>query len=86
MLEPTSGSVTIEGMDHRMHIQDVRKILGFCPQYGKIEISDKDIHCLYVILDILYDELSVVEHLELFGKVFRRGTDAELVKPKNRRK
>ncbi len=35
MLEPTSGKVTIEGLDNRIHIQDVRKILGFCPQYGK---------------------------------------------------
>ncbi|CAF0732489.1 unnamed protein product [Adineta steineri] len=52
MLEATSGQVTIEGLDSREHIQDVRKILGFCPQY-----------------DILYDELSVKEHLELVGKM-----------------
>jgi ABC-type multidrug transport system ATPase subunit len=48
MLEPTSGSVTIEGLDHRMHIQDVRKILGFCQQYGKREWSDKESTCLYI--------------------------------------
>ena len=35
MLEPTSGDVKVEGLDTRMHIQDVRKILGFCPQYGQ---------------------------------------------------
>ncbi|CAF4398234.1 unnamed protein product, partial [Rotaria magnacalcarata] len=34
-----------------MHIEQIRKILGFCPQY-----------------DILYDDLSVQEHLELIGK------------------
>ncbi|CAF4147319.1 unnamed protein product [Rotaria sp. Silwood2] len=52
MLEPTSGRVTVEGLDNRTHIQEVRKILGFCPQF-----------------DILYDDLSVKEHLELIGKV-----------------
>ncbi|CAF0922953.1 unnamed protein product [Adineta ricciae] len=52
MLEATSGEVIIEGLDTRQHIQDVRKILGFCPQY-----------------DILYNELSVKEHLELVGKM-----------------
>jgi len=86
MLEPTSGSVTIEGLDNQAHIQDVRKILGFCPQYGKIETFDKDIHCLYVILDILYNELSVVEHLELIGKVFIKRIDVQLIKAKNKRK
>ncbi|CAF4647910.1 unnamed protein product, partial [Rotaria magnacalcarata] len=49
---PTSGHITIEGLDNRMHIEQIRKILGFCPQY-----------------DILYDDLSVQEHLELIGKV-----------------
>ncbi|UJR36716.1 hypothetical protein I4U23_029432 [Adineta vaga] len=52
MLEATSGDVMVEGLDTRQHIQDVRKILGFCPQY-----------------DILYNELSVKEHLELVGKM-----------------
>jgi len=75
MLEPTSGSVIVEGLDNQAHIQDVRKILGFCPQYGNIETSEKDIHCLCVILDILYNELSVEEHLELIGKVFTKETD-----------
>jgi ABC-type multidrug transport system ATPase subunit len=45
MLEPTSGYVTVEGLDNRKHIQDVRQILGFCPQYGKREGSDKRISC-----------------------------------------
>jgi len=42
MLEPTSGYVRIEGMDHRMHIQDVRKIVGFCPQYGKMKTLKRE--------------------------------------------
>jgi ABC-type multidrug transport system ATPase subunit len=70
MLEPTSGYVRIEGMDHRMHIQDVRKIVGFCPQYGKMKTSnlERETVCIFV-LDILYNELSVEEHLDLMGKV-----------------
>ncbi|CAF0848696.1 unnamed protein product [Rotaria sordida] len=52
MLEPTSGHVTIEGLNNRTHIQEVRKIIGFCPQ-----------------CDILYNDLSVEEHLELIGKI-----------------
>ena len=35
MLEATSGYVTVEGMNIQSDIQAVRKILGFCPQYGK---------------------------------------------------
>ncbi|CAF4226347.1 unnamed protein product, partial [Rotaria sordida] len=51
MLKPTSGHVTIQGMDNQIHIEQVRHYLGFCPQY-----------------DILYNELSVQEHLELIGQ------------------
>jgi ABC-type multidrug transport system ATPase subunit len=35
MLEPTSGSVIVEGFDYRTHSQEIRKMIGFCPQYGK---------------------------------------------------
>ena len=35
MLEATSGSVKVEGLDNRLHIQDIRRIVGFCPQYGR---------------------------------------------------
>ncbi|CAF1508315.1 unnamed protein product, partial [Adineta steineri] len=52
MLEPTSGQVTIQGMNNQSQIEEVRHYLGFCPQY-----------------DILYDELSVEEHLELIAKM-----------------
>ena len=71
MLEPTSGNVTIEGMDNRMYIQDVRKILGFCPQYGERYLNIYNNLIFVSIVDILYDELSVEEHLELIGKVGR---------------
>jgi ABC-type multidrug transport system ATPase subunit len=50
MLEPTSGYVRIEGMDHRMHIQDVRKIVGFCPQYGKMKTLKREREKLFVYL------------------------------------
>ncbi|CAF1240137.1 unnamed protein product [Adineta steineri] len=52
MLEPTSGQVTIQGMNNQSQLEEVRHYLGFCPQY-----------------DILYDELSVEEHLELIAKM-----------------
>ncbi|CAF1258424.1 unnamed protein product [Rotaria sp. Silwood1] len=61
MLKPTSGSVTIQGLDNQIHIEEVRHYLGFCPQY-----------------DILYDELSVEEHLELIAKM--RHLDKQLMK------
>jgi ABC-type multidrug transport system ATPase subunit len=35
MLEPTSGRVTIQGLDNQLQIEEVRHYLGFCPQYGK---------------------------------------------------
>jgi len=34
MLEPTSGHVTIQGLDNQLQIEEVRHYLGFCPQYG----------------------------------------------------
>jgi hypothetical protein len=45
MLEPTSGNVTIKGMDNQLHIEEVRHNLGFCPQYGRINknyLREKD--------------------------------------------
>ncbi|CAF4744310.1 unnamed protein product [Rotaria sp. Silwood1] len=52
MMEATSGCVILQGLDHRIHIQKTRKMIGFCPQY-----------------DILYDKLSVQEHLELLAQI-----------------
>ncbi len=36
MLEPTSGTVIVEGFDYRTHSEEIRKMIGFCPQYGKL--------------------------------------------------
>ena len=71
MLEPTSGTITIEGLDSCQHIQDVRKVLGFCPQYGTMIFSINHLTSaiFFYVLDILYDELSVQEHLELVAQV-----------------
>ena len=69
MLEPTSGVVRVEGFDHRIQIQDVRRILGFCPQYGKKNIETIRATADIFLLDILYNELSVEEHLDLMGQV-----------------
>ena len=67
MLEATSGSVKVEGLDNRLHIQDIRRIVGFCPQYGR---KKKESYFYKItVLDILYNELSVEEHLLLMGKV-----------------
>lgn len=79
MLDATSGYISVEGINIQSNIQTVRKILGFCPQYGKIH-SRKYLKVLtwsssmYDWLDILYDDLSVEEHLTLIGKV---GVDNE---------
>ncbi len=70
MLEPTSGRVTIQGMDNQIQIEEVRHYLGFCPQYGMMNnFFIFQIFLCVLILDILYDELSVEEHLELIAKV-----------------
>ncbi|CAF1010697.1 unnamed protein product, partial [Didymodactylos carnosus] len=52
MLESDNGDITVDGMNITSNIQNIRKKIGFCPQY-----------------DILYDELSVKEHLELIAKM-----------------
>ncbi|CAF2071729.1 unnamed protein product [Rotaria magnacalcarata] len=36
MMEATSGRVLLQGLDHRIHIQQTRKMIGFCPQYGLV--------------------------------------------------
>jgi ABC-type Na+ transport system ATPase subunit NatA len=69
MLEPTSGRVTVEGLDLGTNIQDVRKIIGFCPQYGNWGSIAQTFSLCDVSLDILYEDMSVEEHLTLVGRV-----------------
>jgi len=45
-MEPTSGHVVVEGFDYRTHSQEIRKMIGFCPQYGK-EIDRWQKHKFY---------------------------------------
>ena len=49
MLEPTSGSVIVEGFDYKTHSQEIRKMIGFCPQYGKeiYQLRKHKFACLY---------------------------------------
>lgn len=35
MLEATHGTVTVDGWNTQTNIEEVRRVLGFCPQYGK---------------------------------------------------
>lgn len=71
MLEPTSGSVWIEGLDIQESPSEARELLGFCPQYGERDHPSSINRSISFmgILDILYDELTVEEHLELIGRV-----------------
>ncbi|CAF4618859.1 unnamed protein product [Rotaria sp. Silwood1] len=74
MLEPTSGSVTVQGMDNREHIQEVRKLLGFCPQYEyEYRIfMDKQETC-----DSRHVTRFIREHVK--NAVLERGSASELV-------
>ena len=50
LFEATEGSTKVFGMDVVEKLEEVRKIMGVCPQH-----------------DILFDDLTVKEHLELFA-------------------
>ncbi|EAR87981.2 ABC transporter family protein (macronuclear) [Tetrahymena thermophila SB210] len=50
MQEITSGSASVFGRDVEDQMKEIRKFMGFCPQY-----------------DILFDQLTVKEHLNLFA-------------------
>ena len=50
MVEPTRGSVRINGMDTVEEWREVKQMLGYCPQQS-----------------ILYDSLTVIEHLQLYS-------------------
>ncbi|UJR37958.1 hypothetical protein I4U23_030642 [Adineta vaga] len=50
LIPPTSGQIIINGLDIATSMNEVRNILGLCPQYN-----------------ILFDQLTVREHLRLFA-------------------
>jgi len=58
----TSGTVSVFGMDIHDQLEDIRKVLGVCPQH-----------------DVLFDNLTVKEHLELFATF--KGMDKNLIAP-----
>jgi ABC-type multidrug transport system ATPase subunit len=51
-VEPSGGEVRIQGLDVSTQIHQVRKIIGYCPQF-----------------DALLDNLTVMEHLYLYGRI-----------------
>merc|ERR1719210_1966333 len=60
MLEPSRGSITINGMDTMEEWKEVKQMLGYCPQQS-----------------ILYDTLTVVEHLHLYS-ILKGSKDGEV--------
>ena len=58
MIDLTEGEASVYGKDIKTEIDEIRTIMGVCPQHN-----------------ILYDYLTVREHLELFA-VFK-GMDSE---------
>ncbi|DAZ98482.1 TPA: hypothetical protein N0F65_004919 [Lagenidium giganteum] len=50
LISPTSGDATLYGRSIRHHFNELRQIMGICPQH-----------------DVLFNELTVVEHLRVFG-------------------
>lgn len=58
LVVPTSGSLTVAGLDVLKSLASVRQLLGVCPQH-----------------DILWDDLTAVEHLRLFAQLKGMHTD-----------
>ncbi|CAI9099895.1 OLC1v1036780C1 [Oldenlandia corymbosa var. corymbosa] len=56
LLPPTSGDALVFGKSILTDMEEIRKVLGICPQY-----------------DILFPELTVKEHLEIFASI--KGVD-----------
>ena len=52
MIEMSGGSASMLGYDVANQMDDIRTIMGVCPQH-----------------DVLFDDLTVYEHLEFFGKL-----------------
>jgi len=49
---PTAGTIHVRGLDVSQHVHEVRKMIGYCPQF-----------------DAILDELTVREHLQLYGRL-----------------
>lgn len=60
LIEPTEGHAEINGIDIFNNMDEMRKILGVCPQH-----------------DVLFDFLTVEEHLKLFAS-FKGSNSANL--------
>ncbi|TYZ67280.1 hypothetical protein PybrP1_002795 [[Pythium] brassicae (nom. inval.)] len=54
LFPPTSGDATLHGRSIRRDFDDLRRVIGVCPQH-----------------DVLFQELTVEEHLQLFGTMKR---------------
>ncbi|CAF3058558.1 unnamed protein product [Rotaria sp. Silwood2] len=80
MLEATSGCVILQDLDHRIHIQQTRKMIGFCPQYDpynrrliwtiiqKMKDAGKCVILTTHFLeeaDILSDRIAIMSHGQL---------------------
>lgn len=52
LIPPTEGQIIVDGHDIATSMDEVRHVLGLCPQYN-----------------ILFDQLTVREHLRLFATV-----------------
>jgi len=57
---PTSGTVNIFGLNIQKDLDEIRKVMGICPQH-----------------DVLFDNLTVKEHLEMFA-IFKGMNPSEI--------
>lgn len=68
LYEPTAGEMKVNGLDLKYDMDDLRKILGVCPQHN-----------------ILFDDITVWEHLYLFC-LFKGMTDKTEIEDKIKEK
>ena len=89
--EPTSGSITIKGLDLKRDFQKCRKLLGYCPQYDPIFESltvEQNIHYFAQIKGIpRYCRFKLVDDaINKLGLLIHRGTAAGKLSGGNKRK
>ena len=69
---PDSGNAFILGQNIKTQMNQIRSSLGFCPQHVNLFKNFKA-KCLksknFNFKDILFDELTVAEHIELIASV-----------------